>query len=76
MAFVLGNSAIATLCDELLAFLKKLDETRDVDGKSLLYNSMILYGSGNADANRHTHSNLPLILAGSGVAMAKCFPVV
>jgi hypothetical protein len=27
---------------------------------------MILYGSGNADGNRHTHSNLPLILAGHG----------
>ena len=51
---------------QFAAFLKKLDETRDVDGKSLLYNSMILYGSGNADANRHTHTNLPLILAGSG----------
>jgi len=25
-----------------------------------------LYGSGNADGNRHTHSNLPLILAGGG----------
>ncbi len=27
---------------------------------------MIVYGSGIADANRHTHDNLPLILAGSG----------
>jgi hypothetical protein len=27
---------------------------------------MILYGSGNADGNRHTHANLPLILAGGG----------
>ena len=27
---------------------------------------MIVYGSGNADGNRHTHSNLPLILAGRG----------
>jgi hypothetical protein len=47
-------------------FLQKLDATNDVDGKSILHNSMILYGSGNADANRHTHSNLPLILAGGG----------
>jgi hypothetical protein len=31
-----------------------------------LYNSMIVYGSGNADANRHTHANLPLVLAGAG----------
>ena len=37
-----------------------------MDGNSLLHNSMILYGSGNADGNRHTHSNLPLILAGGG----------
>ncbi len=47
-------------------FLQKLESTKDVDGNSLLHNSMILYGSGNADGNRHTHANLPLILAGSG----------
>ncbi|HWN96474.1 MAG TPA: DUF1552 domain-containing protein [Methylomirabilota bacterium] len=47
-------------------FLQKLEATKDVDGRSILHNSMILYGSGNADGNRHTHSNLPLILAGSG----------
>jgi hypothetical protein len=27
---------------------------------------MIVYGGGNSDANRHTHSNLPVILAGHG----------
>jgi len=27
---------------------------------------MIVYGSGNADGNRHTHDNLPVILAGGG----------
>jgi len=27
---------------------------------------MIVYGSGHSDGNRHTHANLPLILAGSG----------
>jgi hypothetical protein len=47
-------------------FLEKLQATKDVDGKSLLYNSMIVYGSGNADGNRHTHANLPLVLAGHG----------
>jgi len=46
-------------------FLQKMEATKDVDGKSLLHNSMIVYGSGNADGNRHTHSNLPIILAGS-----------
>ncbi len=47
-------------------FLEKLKSTRDVDGESLLHNSMIVYGSGNADGNRHTHSNLPIVLAGGG----------
>lgn len=32
----------------------------------LLDNSLILYGSGLADANRHTHHDLPIVLAGSG----------
>lgn len=47
-------------------FLERLKNTPDVDGRSLLDNSMIVYGSGNADGNRHTHSNLPVILAGGG----------
>ena len=45
-------------------FLEKMDAVKDVDGKSLLHNSMIVYGSGNGDGNAHTHSNLPIILAG------------
>jgi hypothetical protein len=47
-------------------FLEKMGRTRDLDGNSLLDNSMIIYGSGNADGNRHTHTNLPVILAGGG----------
>jgi Protein of unknown function (DUF1552) len=47
-------------------FLGKLDQVKDVDGNSLLHNSMIVYGGGNADGNRHTHSNLPIVLAGAG----------
>ena len=51
---------------QLAYFLDKMDQTRDVDGNSLLHNSMIIYGSGHADGNRHTHVNLPIILAGAG----------
>jgi hypothetical protein len=51
---------------QLGRFLEKMEQTKDVDGKSLLSNSMIIYGSGNADGNRHTHVNLPVILAGGG----------
>lgn len=47
-------------------FLENMEKTPDVDGKSLLQNSMIIYGSGNSDGNRHTHVNLPVILAGGG----------
>lgn len=45
-------------------FLEKMSRTKDLDGNPLLHNTMIVYGSGNADGNRHTHVNLPVILAG------------
>jgi Protein of unknown function (DUF1552) len=38
----------------------------DADGQSILHNSMIVYGCGNSDGNRHTHTNLPVVLAGNG----------
>jgi uncharacterized protein DUF1552 len=47
-------------------FLERLQATRDVDGRTMLENSMIVYAGGNADPNRHTHTNLPVILAGTG----------
>jgi hypothetical protein len=47
-------------------FLDRLQATKDVDGNSILHNTMIVYGGGNADGNRHTHINLPILLAGAG----------
>ncbi|HZZ19536.1 MAG TPA: hypothetical protein VFE25_09210, partial [Opitutaceae bacterium] len=47
-------------------FLAKLDGMKDIDGKSVLENSMIVYGCGNSDGNKHTHTNLPVVLAGKG----------
>jgi hypothetical protein len=52
--------------DQFARFLARMDSIKDVDGHSILYNSRIVYGSGNADGNRHTHENLPVLLAGSG----------
>lgn len=52
--------------EQFANFLGRMDRTPDVDGHSLLHNSRIVYGSGNADGNRHTHENLPLLLAGAG----------
>ncbi len=52
--------------EQFALFLQRLDKMEDVDGNSVLHNSMILYGCGHSDGNRHTHDNLPIILAGSG----------
>jgi hypothetical protein len=47
-------------------FLQKLADAKDTDGNSILHNSMIVYTGGNADGNAHSHTNLPVILAGAG----------
>jgi hypothetical protein len=47
------------------AFLGRLAATEDIDGKSILDNSMIVYAGGNADGNAHSHTNLPVVLAGT-----------
>ena len=52
--------------EQFSRFLARMDSIQDVDGNSLLHNSRIIYGSGNADGNRHTHENLPVLLAGAG----------
>jgi hypothetical protein len=49
----------------LAYFLEKLAATSDGE-RSLLDNSMILYGSGLGDGNAHNHDNLPIVLAGGG----------
>jgi len=46
-------------------FLGQLKSTQEGDG-TLLDNSLIVYGSGLGDGNRHTHENLPILLAGRG----------
>lgn len=47
-------------------FLNRLNEMKDVDGNTVLHNSMIVFGGAIADGNRHSHDNLPVILAGRG----------
>jgi hypothetical protein len=46
-------------------FLRRLKETPDGDS-NLLHNSLILLGSGISDGNRHSHTELPILLAGNG----------
>jgi hypothetical protein len=51
---------------ELFAeFLGKLKSTPDGEG-TLLDHVMVVYGSGLSDGNRHTHEELPILLAGHG----------
>jgi hypothetical protein len=46
--------------------LEQLSSRKDVDGNTLLHNSMVVWGSGLADPDRHRHTDLPVILAGKG----------
>jgi hypothetical protein len=46
-------------------FIAKLQSTSDGDG-TLLDHSLILYGAGIADSNRHTHEKLPVLVVGKG----------
>lgn len=46
-------------------YLQRLKATKEGDG-NLLDNSMIVYGAGISDGNKHNHEDLPTILAGRG----------
>lgn len=66
--------------EEKLAKIQKIDEfhvrqvayvlerlkTTYENGRPLLENTMLLYGSGIGDGDRHNHDDLPLLLAGHG----------
>ena len=57
---------INSYCCGLVAYyLEKLRATPDGDG-SLLDHSMILYGSGMGDSDKHDHRNVPMVLLGGG----------
>jgi hypothetical protein len=49
--------------EQFALFLQKMNATPDGDG-SLLDHTMIVYGSGISDGNRHNHDDLPVLLAG------------
>ncbi len=49
--------------EQFSKFLQKMNSTPDGDG-SLLDHTMIVYGSGISDGNRHNHDDLPVLFAG------------
>jgi len=50
--------------EQFAYFLKKLKSSVDSEGNSLLDHTMVLYGSGICDGDRHNHDDLPVIAAG------------
>jgi hypothetical protein len=53
--------------EQFAYFIEKLNRMADGE-RTLLDNSMILYGSGLGDGNAHNHDNLPILLCGRGGA--------
>ena len=51
--------------EQFAYFLHRLDSIQEGEG-TLLDNSMVVYGSGLSDGNRHNNENLPVLLAGRG----------
>ncbi len=57
--------------EQFAYMLEKMKAVKEGDG-NLLDNSMIVYGSGIGDGNRHNHDDLPILLAGRGGGSIKC----
>lgn len=54
--------------DQFVRFLTRAAAKKNADGSSLLDHTMVCYGSGLSDGNRHNHHNLPIITAGGSAA--------
>lgn len=52
--------------NQFARFLAQLKSVQEPNGKTLLDNSVVLFGSGMGNASSHSNKNLPLILAGGG----------
>lgn len=57
-------------CERLAYFLGALASIHEGDA-TLLDNSLIIYGSGISDGDRHNHDELPILLAGRGGGKVK-----
>jgi hypothetical protein len=51
--------------EQLAYLLGRLKSVKEGD-KTLLDQTLLVYGAGNSDGNRHNHDNLPILLAGHG----------
>lgn len=51
--------------EQVAYVLERMNSIKEADGSTLLDNSMVLFGAGISDGNRHNHDDLPIIMAGS-----------
>ncbi len=51
---------------EQLAYILKRMQSIEEPGGTMLDNTMLVYGAGISDGNRHNHDDLPILLAGRG----------
>jgi Protein of unknown function (DUF1552) len=56
--------------EQFAKFIGKMNATPDGDG-TLLDHTMIVYGSGLSDGNRHQHNDLPCVILGGGAGTLK-----
>jgi len=56
--------------EQLAYILNRMRSIREVEG-TLLDNTMLLYGGGIGDGDRHNHDDLPILLAGRGAGKLK-----
>lgn len=56
--------------EQLAYILTKMQSIQEPDG-TLLDNSMIVYGGGISDGNRHNHNDLPILIAGGAAGKLK-----
>jgi hypothetical protein len=56
---------------EQLAYILNKMKSIEEPGGTLLENSMVLFGAGISDGDRHNHDDLPILLAGGGAGTLK-----
>ena len=56
---------------QLATFLDRLKSIQLADGETLMDTTMVLFGSGMGNANSHTNTDLPIILAGGGFRLGE-----
>ncbi|MCR9198534.1 MAG: DUF1552 domain-containing protein [Planctomycetaceae bacterium] len=52
--------------EQFVYIMNKMDQIEQADGRSLLDNTLLTYGSGLGDGSTHQYNDLPIIVAGGG----------